>query len=90
MLLGEIMKRMGNSLDNVMECKGVIVNSDGKYIDVGKQDEFFVNSNYLDDHMVAFVLSKMLKEGKIAFLGDCDKDIKYLEKLVKKNGKKTS
>lgn len=90
MLLSKIMERMGDSLENVSNCKGIFVKHNEDYIDVGEQEEFFVNSNYLDDHMVVYVLSRMLKEGKIAFLGDCDKDIRYLEKLVKENDKKTS
>ena len=32
--------------------------------------------------MIAYVIARMFSEGKIEFVGDCDKDIDYLKKLL--------
>ena len=76
-------KEIGKALDDVLDLKGIIVHYDGQYIDIDKDKlEVSVKIEECDKHMIAYVIAKMFSEGKIKFVGDCDKDIDYLKKLL--------
>ena len=62
-----------------------VINADTDELEVSVKIEEF------DKHMIAYVIARMFSEGKIEFVGDCDKDIDYLKKLleVKDEGEKS-
>lgn len=76
-------KQIGEAINDVRNLKGVTVNYNGNHIDLDKDDiEVSVNIEEFDKHMIAYVVSKMFSEGKIEFVGDCNKDIDYIKKLL--------
>ena len=67
-------KKISNALDDVLDLKGIIVHYDGQYIDIDKDKlEVSVKIEECDKHMIAYVIARMFSEGKIEFVGDCDK-----------------
>ena len=76
-------KEIGKALDDVLDLKGTIICYNGQYIDIDKDEpEVSVKIEEFDKHMIAYVIARMFSEGKIEFVGDCDKDIDYLRKLL--------
>lgn len=66
-----------------MDLKGIIVHYDSQYIDIDKDKlEVSVKIEECDKHMIAYVIARMFSEGKIEFIGDCNKDINYIKKLL--------
>ena len=76
-------KEIGNALDDVLDLKGTIICYNGQYIDIDKDElEVSVKIEEFDKHMIAYVIARMFSEGKIEFVGDCNKDINYIKKLL--------
>ena len=76
-------KKISNALDDVLDLKGIIVHYDGQYIDIDKDKlEVSVKIEECDKHMIAYAIDRMFSEGKIEFVGDCNKDINYIKKLL--------
>ena len=76
-------KKISNALDDVLDLKGIIVHYDGQYIDIDEDKlDVSVKIEECDKHMIAYVIARMFSEGKIEFVGDCNKDINYIKKLL--------
>ena len=76
-------KKISNALDDVLDLKGTIICYNGQYIDIDKDElEVSVKIEEFDKHMIAYVIARMFSEGKIEFVGDCNKDINYIKKLL--------
>lgn len=76
-------KKISNALDDVLDLKGIIVHYDGQYIDIDEDKlEVSVKIEECDKYMIAYVIARMFSEGKIEFVGDCNKDINYIKKLL--------
>lgn len=76
-------KEIGKALDDVLDLKGIIVHYDGQYIDIDKDKlEVSVKIEECDKHMIAYIITRMFSEGKIEFVGDYNKDVDYIKKLL--------
>ena len=76
-------KEIGKALDDVLDLKGIIVHYDGQYIDIDKDKlEVSVKIEECDKHMIAYIITRMFFEGKIEFVGDYNKDVDYIKKLL--------
>lgn len=76
-------KEIGKALDDVLDLKGIIVHYDGQYIDIDKDKlEVSVKIEECDKHMIAYIIVRMFSEGKIEFVGDYNKDVDYIKKLL--------
>lgn len=76
-------KGIGKALDDVLDLKGIIVHYDGQYIDIDKDKlEVSVKIEECDKHMIAYIIVRMFSEGKIEFVGDYNKDVDYIKKLL--------
>lgn len=85
----EFSKLISKALDNTLSYKGACIKYNGEYIDLDKC-EVYIKGNNLDDNMVAYVVTKMFKEGKIDFTEKAFNidngrmsDVDYLKKLLK-------
>ena len=76
-------KEIGKALDDVLDLKGIIVHYDSQYIDIDKDKlEVSVKIEQGDKNMIAYVIARMFYEDNIEFVGDCNKDINYIKKLL--------
>lgn len=76
-------EKISDALSDVLDFKGTIICHNGEYIDVDEDyPEVSVKAKEFDKYMVAYVITRMFSEGKIEFIGDCDKDINYIKKLL--------
>ena len=77
-------KQIGEAINDTINLKGAIVYYNGEYIDIDKEEniEVSIKCDEFNKHMISYVISKMFSEGKIEFVGDCNKDINYIKKLL--------
>lgn len=80
---------ISEAIDRVLNYQGVVVKYPNKcddldYIEISNYETALYGDS-IDDHMVVYTLMNMFKEGKVQFVGDYDKDVNYLRKLLKLN-----
>lgn len=79
--MSELTKRISKAMLDTLEYKGAAIRHNKELIHLDKE-EILITGKDFDNAMVAYVIAKMIEEGKVLFVGDCDKDVMYLRKLV--------
>lgn len=79
--MSELTDRISKAMINTLEYKGATIKHNNEIIYLDKE-EIRIGGKNFDDTMVTYVIAKMIEEGKILFVGDCDADVIYLRKLV--------